>query len=270
MSLNDHLKNIISQFEPMAARFKFDTIVITSDLIHAIPFIGDSKEQTLLMHMNFIYEYFRCPIWMPSFTFSTSKTHRYNCMHTPSEIGVLNEYFRKGHAQWRSLHPIYSFAGTGPEPNITFEKTIMPYDSTSMFHKMNKEGFYLLSYGTRYGTQSRYLINYIEALANVPYRLNVEFNVEVCDKQGRHELHKACYRDLPHHVKSFRDNRYRLDLYEKLVLKGIIHPLNNKYVFIDLISIPLLIDYLLNKLDKDKYYLLTPEFRQYLQKNMQK
>lgn len=254
------------ELQKIINQLNIKTIIVVPDLMHAIPIIGKSKIETLNMHIDILNNLFHCPIWIPTFSYSTVENHYYDINTTKSEIGILNEYFRIHKATWRSPHPIYNFAGTGCMPNIILNDIIYPYDKTSMFHQMNKAGYYLLSYGSRFGTQSRYLLNYIETLANVPYRKDVIVEISIKNKDHIAQ-HKACYRIMPQGEKPFNGEHYRNDIYNELVDNAIAYPINNNYSYLDIINIHLMVDYFYNKLISQPFYLLNPEYTKWLINN---
>ncbi|MBO5250269.1 MAG: AAC(3) family N-acetyltransferase [Muribaculaceae bacterium] len=254
------MNDIIKVFKDLLKPLKIETVVVYADLMHAFPLLGKSKSEMLRNHITLIGDVFACPIWMPTFTFSTIKTNVYDIKTTPSELGLLNEYFRNEIALWRSSHPIFSYAGTGVIPEMEIKPGLIePYGSLSMFEKMNVPNFYLLQYGCRNGVQRKFLLNYIEWLASVPYRKKKDFDVDII--VGAEKIRCRSFYYVNHELKGVQKHR---NIFEELKQEGLLIEFPSKQVQIEIIDIYSTIEYLLVKLKKNPFHLITDEYMDFL------
>jgi aminoglycoside 3-N-acetyltransferase len=121
-------------------------------------------------------------ILMPTFTFRKADAwHEHN---TPSETGVLTEYFRKLPRVRRTIHPIHSVAAYGRQAEyLTSEIDSSSFGPKSVFAKMFELKATNISLGTEFEGGATYL-HYIEELAKVPYRDYVKLNQTVFNSMG--------------------------------------------------------------------------------------
>lgn len=119
---------------------------------------------------------------MPTFTFRKADAwHEHN---TPSETGVLTEYFRKLPGVRRTIHPIHSVAAYGKQAEyLTSEIDTSSFGQKSAFAKMFELKATNISLGTEFEGGATYL-HYIEELAKVPYREYVELSTKVVNSKG--------------------------------------------------------------------------------------
>ena len=119
---------------------------------------------------------------MPTFTFRKVDTWHEN--NTPSETGVLTEYFRKLPGVRRTIHPIHSVAAYGEESEyLCSEIDSSSFGPKSVFAKMFELKATNISLGTEFEGGATYL-HYIEELAKVPYREYVELSTKVINSKG--------------------------------------------------------------------------------------
>ena len=262
---NERIEKIKNEILGLARTLAPNRVLVHADLMRAIPFCGDSKAKTLEHHIKFFNDTFQSPIWMPSFTYSTPVNHVYNIKNTPSEIGMLNEYYRLEKAIWRTCDPIYSYVGNGERPKQEFEYQFDTYGCQSVFSKFQEPGTFLLQYGCRNGTQKKILINYIEELANVPYRIKQFFETKIIRENGTVSNHQTYYQI---HPKCGISDKYRVDLFDELLSEGIAFPVKDSTVLIDMIDVNKLIVYMRHKLKMNPFYLLTQTYQEWLKRNL--
>lgn len=143
-------------------------------------------------------------ILVPSFTYSFTKTGRYNHALSPSEVGRFSEEVRLiSGAEHRLVEPVFSF--------IDLDRTIDPdsyrYDSAfgedSLFGTLSRLGVVSVNIGVHnlFGTY----LHYIEAQHNVPYRYEKRFSGEI-SLDGEHWEHV----DYVYHVRHLdKDTQWR-------------------------------------------------------------
>ncbi len=119
---------------------------------------------------------------MPTFNFKKRE-----CWHrqaTPSETGVLTEYFRNQEKVIRTIHPIHSVAISGPLAEYfcsDIERS--SFGRRSIFSKLFELKANNISLGTEFEGGATYL-HYFEELAQVPYREYIDLKTKVYDYNG--------------------------------------------------------------------------------------
>ena len=105
---------------------------------------------------------------MPTFTFRQSDV--WDQDKTPSEMGVLTEYFRKLPEVQRTIHPLHSVAVFGKYADyFTSDVESSSFGPKSPFSKLVELESINVSVGTEFEGGATYL-HYFEELANVHYR----------------------------------------------------------------------------------------------------
>ena len=119
---------------------------------------------------------------MPAFTFKKRDIWHQN--NTPSEMGVLTEYFRKLPGVRRTIHPIHSVSVFGVQAEyLTSDIDASSFGEISVFEKLLRLKALNVSLGTEFEGGATYL-HYIEELAQVPYRRYVDVKTKVFDGDG--------------------------------------------------------------------------------------
>ncbi|HUE16330.1 MAG TPA: HAD-IIIC family phosphatase [Planctomycetaceae bacterium] len=138
-------------------------------------------------------------IALPAFTFSFCQGRPFHSSRSPSEVGLLADWFLDaGNGARRTPHPIYSFAVAGSAADrIAGCPSTTTFGDDSPFGLFEQENatLVMLGCGWKYCTQfHRY-----EEQAAVPYRYFKEFvgQADLGDGKGEHEVRAAMYvRDL--------------------------------------------------------------------------
>jgi aminoglycoside N3'-acetyltransferase len=80
-------------------------------------------------------------LWMPAYNYGFFDQRYFDSRSATSQMGVLSEYFRVHHSQWRTAMPILSFSGTGPQPHLDLSvPALYPYSSASPVGRLVSEG----------------------------------------------------------------------------------------------------------------------------------
>jgi aminoglycoside 3-N-acetyltransferase len=132
-------------------------------------------------------------VCMPTFTFSFCNGHEFNKQNSKSQMGALNEYFRKRIDVDRSIDPLMSVALFGEGRDLINELGIESIGKDSTYDKLSrKNDVKFLFLGVNIGDCFTYM-HYLEWLAKVPYRYNREFTGEVIDLNNRKIVTSALY-----------------------------------------------------------------------------
>jgi len=125
-------------------------------------------------------------ILMPTFTFDLRSSDTWDYSKTPSQTGILTEYFRKKISTRRTIHPIHSLAIFGPK-----EKKVPDHYCKSSFGKgstwewlaLNKNVCNLsIGIGLDGGAT---ICHYPEEKAKVPYRKYIKLPIFVRKKNKK-------------------------------------------------------------------------------------
>ncbi|GFI15507.1 SPBc2 prophage-derived aminoglycoside N(3')-acetyltransferase-like protein YokD [Lachnospiraceae bacterium] len=73
---------------------------------------------------------------MPAFSYSFCKGEDYNVQNTPSDVGILTEFFRKMSDVYRTKHPIFSFAVCGKRAEEFLSLPISSFNESSVYGHM--------------------------------------------------------------------------------------------------------------------------------------
>lgn len=73
---------------------------------------------------------------MPAFSYSFCKGEDYNIQNTPSDVGILTEYFRKMPDVYRTEHPIFSFSICGKRTEEFLSLPVSSFNEESVYGHM--------------------------------------------------------------------------------------------------------------------------------------
>jgi aminoglycoside 3-N-acetyltransferase len=131
--------------------------------------------------------------WMPTFNYEFCHGSDFQVTQTPSQVGVLSEFFRTTLSDWRTAVPVFSVAGLGQAPSLLTLPTsngpimVEPFGHSSIFEDLVRRGGAVLMLGCdlRFLT----LAHYAEVAGGTcpPYRYEKDFAgvVELADGTKR-------------------------------------------------------------------------------------
>lgn len=194
---------------------------------------------------------------MPAFNYDFPKQKRFDVQHTPSEVGILTEYFRTHVAAFRTKDPVFSICGTAltsyRDPVVP-GALVDPFGADSFFQWLYDNNGLLFHYGCdpKYST----LIHFIERkLGAVPYRYDKCF--EGCITDAGEDI---CIRYLFHVRPLGRHLDYDWDrVMGDLARAGILIAYKHDRTSLDYLPVRAMTDFLLTKLEADPFYLLDQE-----------
>lgn len=235
-------------------------VLIHSDLRWGFPFeLQKGKEEEFLAeHCGALADLFGdIPIFMPAFNYHFLSQKRFDVQHSPSEVGVLTEYFRQHVAVFRTKDPVFSICGSAVTPYwspIVANALVDPFGSDSFFQYLYDSDSLLFHYGSELGHTT--LLHFIERkLGEVPYRYDKIF--EGCVWDGGDE---ACIRYL-YHVRP-RDTHLGYawgKIADDLMNAGIFMAYKNDRTALSYTGVRAMTDFLVEKLERDPFYLLDEE-----------
>ncbi|WP_371372064.1 AAC(3) family N-acetyltransferase [Sporomusa aerivorans] len=110
---------------------------------------------------------------MPTFSYSFCKGEIYDPLNTPSDVGILTEFFRNQPGVLRTKHPIFSVAVSGASKDAFLDIGRDSFDNDSIFGKIRKANGKIVFFGASF--HSCTYLHHIEQLHGVPYRFIKNF-----------------------------------------------------------------------------------------------
>ncbi len=132
---------------------------------------------------------------VPSFTYSCTRPGSiFVAESTPSENGPFTEFFRSQPQVIRSLHPIFSLAGTGRDAELLLGSVgRSAFGAMSPFSRFEKYQIKFLCLGVELRNCITY-IHHLEQTYGCPHRYNKSFDIEVLT--GAKRLHGEWYANM--------------------------------------------------------------------------
>lgn len=115
-------------------------------------------------------------VWMPTFNYDFCRTGHFDCLNDKSVVGPISEHFRTCGSDWRTICPVFNFAGVGSEPdcNIEDDGLVDPFDGSSVFAQLVERGGSVVWYGAPFSSTT--LIHHVETICGRPvYRYDKIF-----------------------------------------------------------------------------------------------
>ena len=181
-------------------------LMVHSDVFKAAQFVGPflNKGKYLQDHCDVLTDVAADrPIWMPTFNYDFTKSGVYDVAKSASKVGALTEHFRRNLAKWRTPVPVFSYCGTGAEPELdgaraldksetkieardkptdTHREIIKPFGAQSVFANLVDRQGSLLFYGANFIAVT--FLHYVEELCQALYRYDKQFDGTVVDSLG--------------------------------------------------------------------------------------
>jgi aminoglycoside 3-N-acetyltransferase len=114
-------------------------------------------------------------LWIPTFNYDFLSTGSFSPASDPSQVGSLNEEFRK-RAAWRTNVPVFNFCGLGEIPiGTNLEPVVDPFDQMSVFAELVRHDGSILWYGAPFSSAT--FLHHVESVAGGPlYRYDKFFD----------------------------------------------------------------------------------------------
>ncbi len=152
-------------------------VFVHSDPFRAAKLVDRSRNRDILLDSHLALLLAACghrPVWMPAFNYDFPSTKNFDVSCDPSHVGPVPERFRVTVAQWRTEIPIFSVAGTGEAPRLTWDEQTDPFGEESLFARLVEADGVILYYGDTFHYNT--VVHYAERLAGGPaYRYDKLF-----------------------------------------------------------------------------------------------
>ena len=192
----------------------------------------------------------------PSFTYSYRRKQVFDVLKTPcaNQIGLLSEFARKDALSYRNDDPLFSLVANGFDKHIIERKSKSCFGVNSIYDKLFNKKFFILSLGVELTNGiSEFL--HIEKLAKVPYRYNRIFKgTSISEKNLIYKDYAGHFVRNESFFKKYKSNREKFT--NELIKKKIIKKISYGYGKILLINGENFLDYTVNKLQKNKYFMI--------------
>ena len=229
-------------------------LLVHTDVLNAIRFPITTRSEFFLLHENYLKKTFiHDNIYFPAFNYDCLKTGIYNVIDDPVQVGVLNEFLRKREMYFRSHVPVFSFISNKEFQYSSEEVDLDPFGKDSTFSLLNNSQSFLIHYGSLFSSST--IIHYVERLfSKLFYRYDKIFHINIV---GLNESHTV---NLKYHVRPLGFNlEYDWVLIEEdLIESKILSNYKNGRTKLYGASINELVNFWLNKLEKDPFYFLQP------------
>ena len=127
---------------------------------------------------------------MPAFSYSFCKGEDYNIQSSPSDVGILTEFFRKMPNVSRTKHPIFSFAVWGKRTKEFLSLPITSFNENSVYGHMIARNDKLLFLGAPVGYTFYYIA---EEYVKVSHRFYKYFKGNIIDNEEKYEISVPYY-----------------------------------------------------------------------------
>lgn len=154
-------------------------------------------------------------LMMTTFNLETMDSGVFNYNETPSQGGILTEYFRKQKDVTRSVHPTQSFAIKGPDKDYFLDIDNTTFGKGSINGKLFDKNVKLVALGTRFWRWTYF--HYVEEMANLYYRKKKFVPVQVIKGEDTYTQEVITYT---------KSDRFRVNydvLENRLLEKGLLN-----------------------------------------------
>jgi aminoglycoside 3-N-acetyltransferase len=149
-----------------------DLTLVHSDASPVIKMLADDDWSHALELLTSVFRDVLGPegtLVVPTFNWDFCKGHPFDALTSPSQLGLFSNYVRTRPDAARSRHPIFSFAGIGPEARPLFDGiTKSSFGRGSVFDRLMRRDARLVFFNTSFFFCT--FVHYIEQMRGVSYR----------------------------------------------------------------------------------------------------
>lgn len=200
-------------------------------------------------------------LWVPTFNYDFLRTGKYFPESDRSQVGPISDFIRTDFAHWRTMCPVFNFAGTGEHPvsGAVDDSVVDPFDAASAFGALVECDGSVLWYGAPFSSST--IIHYVERISGGPaYRYDKLFHGTVELNAGDTTRVTLRYHVRPwqHHL-DYDWNRLWIDLIEERIISEI-----DRSTGLAVAPARALTEFWTEQLMRDGLYLLDPESRSWV------
>jgi len=254
-------------------KYKKKPILIHTDIARSF-FLKNknfSKSIFLKNHWKLIFSLLKKKnLLVPCFNYDFTKNKKYSVQNDKSQVGHLNEFFRKNFSNWRSEMPVFSICGasiTKPSWINIKQNIIDPFDNNSVFNYLYKKKGACFFYGAKLSSAT--IIHYVERLTGLPglpfYRFDKYFKGEVTDNKRKKIKVLLKYHVRPQDIHFAYDfKKLSLDL-KKNNIGWFSSNSNRNFIILPVYE---LVNFWLKKIKKNPLYFLDLKTKKLIQKKL--
>ena len=135
----------------------------------------------------------------------------FDARNTPShKVGYINEYLRANYCEYRSAHPLWSYAAFGPlSKDLLANTSWNAYGFNSLWSRLLKYNVLCVNLGVDL-RDSMPVVHHLEQCFGVPYRRVKLFQYDVVDFEGVQSNGNYCINVIPREIEIIRDRNSKL------------------------------------------------------------
>ncbi len=161
-------------------------VFVHSDPLRAAPLVPATRDRKAFLdsHVALLREISGGrSLVSPAFNYDFPRTRTFDVKTDPVQLGPIPEHFRSTVAEWRTHVPIFSVAGIGTMPEISWGDRTDPFGPESIFAWLVAQDAVILYYGGTFHYNT--IVHYAERLAGGPsYRYDKIFEGDVRTESG--------------------------------------------------------------------------------------
>lgn len=156
-------------------------VFVHSDPYRAAPLVPATRDRKVFLdsHIALLREISAGrQLLSPAFNYDFPRTHVFDVESDPAQLGPIPEHFREAVAEWRTHVPIFSVAGLGEAPEISWGDRTDPFGPDSIFAWLVRHDAVILYYGGTFHYNT--IVHHAERLTGGPlYRYDKIFEGDV-------------------------------------------------------------------------------------------
>jgi len=178
------LKNVIKKALFEVGVKRGDTVLVHADASAVIKLLGDDNwDNALVLLKTSIVEVLgeEGTLIVPTFNWDFCRGIPYDAIKSPSKLGLFSNYILRRPEAIRSVHPMFSFAGIGPQAESLFNGiSKSSFGHESVFDRLMKKNARLVFLNTGFFVCT--FVHHVEHMRAVPYRYTKHFTGQLTIK----------------------------------------------------------------------------------------
>ena len=184
---------------------KYKPLLLKNNLINGFKKIGLRNGKIIMLYVNLkpFYKITNIPyptltkiivkavkhfkpksILVPSFTYSVTKSKKFDVHKNKSEVGRFSEEIRLNFSKTRTLDPVFSVMDVQNWlANQRKINTNISFGHHSIWKRLFDKNCIMINLGIKYFVSTQ--VHYLEKIKNVPYRKNKKFNIKILENERK-------------------------------------------------------------------------------------
>tara|TARA_Y100000590_G_scaffold453710_1_gene599230 strand:- start:70 stop:912 length:843 start_codon:yes stop_codon:yes gene_type:complete len=208
-------------------------------------------ENLKLIHDLILDVFYDFEIIVPSFNYDFLVTKFYDVRKDKSQVGTLNEYFRKKYILNRTYTPVFNFISTKKNLIIKKASCIDPHGKKSFYNTAYEKNYDILFLGKFIPSMA----HFVERKINVPYRYEKKFTGKIKYLDG-----KISPISIRYNVRPLFNGEIETDfnkIIRDLKKNKILFSIENRNSFVGCYNSKIVSDFWIKKNSSNNMYFLT-------------